>query len=102
MKPEHNFEWLHVGPILLTLLCNILHDGDASSASSWRSNSFSARAPDTAYIGGMASELINQPALETMEYLFEQHFKRQTERSEKRKDKDYDKGVEEMLQAEHE
>ena len=65
MKPEHNFEWLHVGPILLTLLCNILHDGDASSASSRRSNSFSARAPGTAYIGGMASELINQPALET-------------------------------------
>ena len=65
MKSEHNFEWLHVGPTLLTLLCNILHDGDASSASSWRSNSFSARAPGTAYIGGMASELINQPALET-------------------------------------
>ena len=40
MKSEHNFEWLHVGPTLLTLLCNILHDGDASSASSWRSNSF--------------------------------------------------------------
>ena len=37
-----------------------------------------------------------------MDYLFEQHFKRQTERSEKRKDKDYHKGVEEMLQIEHE
>ena len=34
--------------------------------------------------------------------LFEQHFKRQTERSEKRKDEDYDKGVEEMLQDENE
>ena len=37
-----------------------------------------------------------------MDYLFEQHFKRQTERSEKRKDEDYDKGVEEMLQDENE
>ena len=55
MKSEHNFEWLHVGPTLLTLLCNILHDGDASSASSWRSNSFSARAPGTAYIACMTS-----------------------------------------------
>ena len=37
-----------------------------------------------------------------MDYLFEQQFKRQTERSQKRKHEDYDKGVEEMLQDEHE
>ena len=45
---------------------------------------------------------ISMNQLETMDYLFEQHFKRQTERSEKRKDKDYHKGVEEMLQDENE
>ena len=51
---------------------------------------------------GCLDDAMMTAALETMEYLFEQHFKRQTERSEKRKDKDYDKGVEEMLQEEHE
>ena len=45
---------------------------------------------------------ISMNQLETMDYLFEQRFRRQTERSEKRKDGDYDEGVEEMLQDEHE
>ena len=51
---------------------------------------------------GCLDDVMMTATLETMEYLFEQHFKRQTERSEKRKDEDYDEGVEEMLQDEHE
>ena len=51
---------------------------------------------------GCLDDVMMTATLETMEYLFEQHFKRQTERSEKRKDEDYDEGFEEMLQDEHE
>ena len=51
---------------------------------------------------GCLDDVMMTATLETMEYLFEQHFKRQTERSEKRNDGDYDEGVDEMLQDEHE
>ena len=51
---------------------------------------------------GCLDDAMMTATLDTMEYLFEQHFKRQTERSQQRKDEDYHKGVEEMLQEEHE
>jgi hypothetical protein len=51
---------------------------------------------------GCLDDVMMQATLDTMEYLFEQHFKRQDERLEKRNDEDYDEGVEEMLQDENE
>jgi len=93
----------HVAVLWRTICDKLLEALKAEPENEIQSELISAFSKSVELLGdGCLDDAMMASTLETMEYLFEQHFKRQTERLEKRNDEDYDEGVEEMLQDEHE
>ena len=90
----------HVAMLWRTICDKLLEALKAEPENEIQSELITAFSKSVELLGdGCLDDVMMASTLETMEYLFEQHFKRQTERLEKRNDEDYDEGVEEMLQV---